>query len=76
MGSFLSLLELASPLGSPLCAVAEEEGLKEGNLVENEITSHEGGALARDKRNVFFFFFFLRPACRRRHFQVGLQIDR
>lgn len=56
MGSFLSLLELASPLGSPLCAVAEEEGLKEGNLVENEITSHEGGALARDKRNVFFFF--------------------
>lgn len=47
MGSFLSLLELASSLCSPLCAAAaEEEGPKEGNLVENEITSHEGGALA------------------------------
>lgn len=54
MGSFLSLLELASSLCSPLCAVAaEEEGPREGNLVENEITSHEGGALARDKRSVF-----------------------
>lgn len=53
MGSFLSLLELASSLCSPLCAAAAEEGEpKEGNLVENEITSHEGGALARDKRNV------------------------
>lgn len=61
MGSFLSLLELASSLCSPLCAAAaEEEGQREGNLVENEITSHEGGALARDKRNVS-----QRPARRR-----------
>lgn len=42
MGSFLSLLELAFSLCSPLSNSDRRRGVKRGNLVENEITSHEG----------------------------------
>lgn len=42
MGSFLSLLELAFSLCSPLCNSDRRRGAKRENLVENEITSHEG----------------------------------
>lgn len=41
MGSFLSLLEWALPHCSKHLIATEVQGQKE-NLVENEITSHEG----------------------------------
>lgn len=48
MGSFLSLLELASSLCSPLCAAAaEEEGPKEGILYEMKLHHMKGARWRR-----------------------------